>query len=136
MKFSDLNTAESSRYLTEARLEINRHTADRLRVCKPDNEEDVDKVGCCIRAVAEALFEIAQAGTGSAGTALGFEVAGLVSSVSAGSESVSFKAVENAYTAAARDPKKRDALVYGIISRYLSGVTVGGVSVLYCGIAG
>lgn len=135
--FDDLDEAAARRYHREAWLEICRYTSDRLRVARPDNSEDSALVSDCAYAVAEALYLIDQAQT-SANTATinGVEttVAGPVSSVSAGSESISFKTTETVYTEAARNPRKRDALIEGIIRRYLSGVTVGGVCVLYCGV--
>ena len=135
--FTDLDQTTAQRYRREAGLEIERFTSGRLRNADPDNAEDAARVDDCACAVAEALYNIDQAQTvqnTATINGVSMTVAGPVSGVSSGSESLSFKASESVYTAAAHDGKKRDRLIEDIIRRYLSGVTVGGVCVLYCGV--
>lgn len=133
---SEKGCAVARRALREASLEIDRQTACRLRDAAPDRPEDAETVRDCCCAVADALCKIAQAqeSGGESVTVNGVKMVGTVTSVSAGSESISVKAADTSISEAARDSKKRDALVLDIIRRYLSDVTVGGVCVLYCGV--
>jgi len=57
-----------------------------------------------------------------------------VASVSSGSESITYKATDNCYTTAAKTTAARDALVFDLLRRWLSGVAVDGVLVLYAGV--
>lgn len=126
----------AQRYLRQASAEIDRFTFGRFGGVLPEDEADVVKLQDCTCELAETLYRIDQAREAAASTATvnGVKTAGPIASVSSGSESISYKTVESAYTEAARSAEKRDALVYSIIRRYMTGVAVNGVNVLYCGV--
>lgn len=56
-----------------------------------------------------------------------------MASVSSGSESITYKAADSRYTTAAKTTAARDELVFDLLRRWLSGVAVDGVLVLYAG---
>lgn len=125
-----------NRYLRQASAEIDRFTFGRFGGVLPEDEADAVKLRDCTCELSETLYRIDQARevAASSATVNGVKTAGPVASVSSGSESISYKTVESAYTEASRSAAKRDALVYSIIRRYLTGVAVNGVHALYCGV--
>ena len=122
--FRDEVTA--ARYLRAASREIDRFTFDRFGGTLQD----------CACELAECLYRIDQARDSAAETADvgGVKTAGPVVSVSSGSESITYKAADSCYTTAAKTTAARDALVFDVLRRWLSGVAVDGVLVLYAGV--
>ena len=90
----------------------------------------------CACELAECLYRIDQARASAAETADvgGVKTAGPVASVSSGSESITYKAADSCYTTAVKTIAARDELVFDLLRRWLSGVAVDGVLVLYAGV--
>lgn len=114
----------------------------KLRVAFPTDEDDVTAVKRCVSNVTNLLYQIQEAeksaflARGYAETANGLQ-GKVVSSVSAGNESVSFASgdgstlVDKAITNIA----ERNRLIQSIVREYLSGVTdANGVNLLYMGV--
>lgn len=112
----------------------------------PEEERVVTKVKKAVCAVADALYQIDQikkASIESVGTVTredGTVVSKVVSSISSGSESISFATgssggTESIYGQAAVDKKVESVLLYQIATEYLSGVTdKKGICLLYAGL--
>lgn len=119
-------------------------TYDRLIDGLPENKRAQTKVKKATCAVAEALYwidKIQKSSLDSIGTITredGTVVNRVVSSVSSGSENISYSVSEtaqnNAYSLAAASKAAESALLYGIAVEYLSGATTDkGVNLLYAG---
>lgn len=133
------------KYAERASDRINMITFDRLVNGFPEEERAVTKVKKAVCAVAEALYQIDQikkASMESVGTVTredGTVVSKAVSSVSSGSESISFATgtsggTESIYEQAAVDKKVESVLLYQVAMEYLSGVTDNkGICLLYAG---
>lgn len=134
------------KYAERASDRIDSITFDRLVNGFPEEERAVTKVKKAVCAVAEALYQIDQikkASMESVGTVTredGTVVSKAVSSVSSGSESISFATgssgnTESIYGQAAIDKKVESVLLYQIATEYLSGVTdKKGICLLYAGL--
>jgi prophage DNA circulation protein len=114
----------------------------KLRVAFPANEDNATAVKHCVANVTNILYQIQEAeksaflARGYMETANGLQ-GKVVSSVSAGNESVSFSsgggstAVDKAVTNIA----ERNRMIQSIVREYLSGVTdANGVNLLYMGV--
>lgn len=114
----------------------------KLRVAFPVDEDSADAVKHCVASVTNLLYQIQEAeksaflARGYMETANGLQ-GKVVSSVSAGNESVSFAsgggstAVDKAVTNIA----ERNRLIQSIVREYISGVTdANGVNLLYMGV--
>lgn len=134
------------KYAERASDRIDAITFDRLVNGLPDEERAVTKVKKSVCAVADALYQIDQikkASMESVGTVTredGTVVSKAVSSVSSGSESISYATgssggTESIYGQAAVDKKVESVLLYQIATEYLSGVTdKKGICLLYAGL--
>lgn len=133
------------KYAERASDRIDSVTFDRLVNGFPEEERAVTKVKKSVCAVADALYQIDQikkASMESVGTVTredGTVVSKAVSSVSSGSESISFATgssggTESIYGQSAIDKKVESVLLYQIATEYLSGVTDNkGICLLYAG---
>lgn len=133
------------KYAERASDRIDSITFDRLVNGFPEEERAVTKVKKSVCAVADALYQIDQikkASMESVGTVTredGTVVSKAVSSVSSGSESISFATgssggTESIYGQSAIDKKVESVLLYQIATEYLSGVTDNkGICLLYAG---
>lgn len=133
------------KYAERASDRIDSVTFDRLVNGFPEEERAVTKVKKSVCAVADALYQIDQikkASMESVGTVTredGTVVSKAVSSVSSGSESISFATgssgnTESIYGQAAIDKKVESVLLYQVATEYLSGVTdKKGICLLYAG---
>lgn len=134
------------KYADRASDRIDAITFDRLVNGFPEEERSVTKVKKAVCAVAEALYQINQikkASIESVGTVTredGTVVSKAVSSISSGSESISFATgssggTESIYGQAAIDKKVESVLLYQVATEYLSGVTdKKGICLLYAGL--
>ena len=134
------------KYAERASDRIDSVTFDRLVNGFPEEKRAVTKVKKSVCAVADALYQIDQikkASMESVGTVTredGTVVSKAVSSVSSGSESISFATgssgnTESIYGQAAIDKKVESVLLYQIATEYLSGVTdKKGICLLYAGL--
>ena len=138
--------SEFPKYAERASDRIDTITFDRLVNGFPEEERAVTKVKKAVCAVAEALYQIDQikkASMESVGTVTredGTVVSKAVSSISSGSESISFatgssSGAESIYGQAAIDKKVESVLLYQVATEYLSGVTdKKGICLLYAGL--
>lgn len=133
------------KYAERSSDRIDAITFDRLVNGFPEEERAVTKVKKAVCAVAEALYQIDQikkASMESVGTVTredGTVVSKAVSSVSSGSESISYASggsgISNIYSQAALDKKVENVLLYQVATEYLSGVTdKKGICLLYAGL--
>lgn len=134
------------KYADRSSDRIDAITFDRLVNGFPEEERAVAKVKKAVCAVAEALYQIDQikkTSMESVGTITredGTVVSKSVSSISSGSESISFATgssggTESIYGQAAIDKKVESVLLYQVASEYLAGVTdKKGICLLYAGL--
>lgn len=115
----------------------------KLKAAFPVDEEDAEAVKRCACAFVDAAYRVEQAGKENA-LASGFVesengVHGkVISSISAGNESISFSASsessESAFSKAAASKEEEAALYNDIVREYLSGIAdANGVNLLYMG---
>ena len=138
--------SDFQKYAERASDRIDAITFDRLVNGFPEEERAVTKVKKAVCAVAEALYQIdhiKKASMEAVGTVTredGTVVSKVVSSVSSGSESISFATgpfggTESIYGQAALDKKVESVLLYQVAMEYLSGVTdKKGICLLYAGL--
>lgn len=138
--------SDFDKYAECASDRIDAITFDRLVNGFPEEERAVTKIKKSVCAVADALYQIDQikkASMESVGTVTredGTVVSKAVSSISSGSESISYSTgysgvTESVYGQAAVDKKVENVLIYQIATEYLSGVTdKKGICLLYAGL--
>ena len=134
------------KYAERASDRMDSITFDRLVNGFPEEERAVTKVKKAVCAVADAMYQIDQikkASIESVGTVTredGTVVSKAVSSISSGSESISFATgssggTESIYGQAAVDNKVESVLLYQVATEYLSGVMdKKGICLLYAGL--
>lgn len=134
------------KYAERASDRIDMITFDRLVDGLPDDERSQTKIKKAVCALADAIYQIDQvkkASMETVGTVTredGTVVSKAVSSISSGSESISFATgssggTESIYGQAAVDKKVESVLLYQVATEYLSGVTdKKGICLLYAGI--
>lgn len=143
-----ITETEFNRLLWDAEREIDNATSGvdnvrKLKVAFPVNEEDAETVKRCVCALVEFLKQIedAERNANSVGQyterADGSLQGKVVSSVSAGNESISYavgKSADTAISNAIKDLQSRDMAVYQFITSRLSGVSdANGVNLLFGG---
>lgn len=138
--------SEFPKYVDRASDRIDMITFDRLVDGLPEDERANTKVQKAVCAVAEALYQIDQikkASMETVGTVTredGTVSGKVVSSVSSGSESISYVTgasggSSDIYSQAAMDKKVENVLLRKIATEYLAGVTDNkGVCLLYAGL--
>lgn len=133
--------AEFNRLLFMAERQVEQATAgvdnvSKLKYATPTDESDMQAVKRAIGAVINVLYdvEVAQNAMKYTTDANGVR-SGVISSVSAGNESISFATGNiGAIQSAASDRDEKAKLVYSTICEYLVGVTdKNGVNLLYVG---
>lgn len=140
--------ADFERLLWDAEREIDKATSGvdgvrKLRVAFPTSDYDVEAVKRCVCALVEFLnqIETAERNANSIGQyterADGSLQGKVVSSVSAGNESISYavgKSADTAISNAIKDLQSKDVAVYQFIASRLIGVSdVNGVNLLFGG---
>lgn len=148
--FSDgLTEQDFARLSWEAARELDRHTTgiDGVRKLKnafPQDEDFAEAVKHCECSLVHLMHQIEEAekvqqeGRGYVPREDGTIMGKVVSSVSSGSESISYsageKSRETAIDAAVKDTAARKALFADTVRKYLSGVTdANGINLLYMG---
>ena len=131
---------DACRYLD--RLTTGADGVKKLKVAFPTDEDDSTAVKHCAAEIVNLLSQIceaelsASAGRGYTQTDNGLQ-GKVISSISAGNESISFSGATSAKTAidtAAADPAVKDQLIHNTIRHYLSGVAdANGVNLLFMG---
>lgn len=134
------------KYADRASDRIDMITFERLVDGVPEDDRSQNKIKKAVCALADAIYEIDQikkASMESVGTVTredGTVVSKVVSSISSGSESISFTTgpsggTEGIYGQAAVDKKVESVLLYQVVTEYLSGVTdKKGICLLYAGL--
>lgn len=137
-----------NRLLWDAEREIDKATSGvdnvrKLKVAFPTNEEDAETVKRCVCALVEFLKQIedAERNANSVGQYAertdGSLQGKIVSSVSAGNESISYavgKSSDTAISTAIKSVKDRDLTVYAFIASRLNAVSdASGVNLLFAG---
>jgi hypothetical protein len=137
-----------NRLLWDTEREIDKATSGvdnvrKLKVAFPVNEEDAETVKRCVCALVEFLKQIedAERNANSVGQyterADGSLRGKVVSSVSAGNESISYavgKTADTAISNAIKDLQSKDMAVYQFITSKLSGISdANGVNLLFAG---
>ncbi len=125
----------------ERRLDV--ITGNKLQFAFPAKEKDVESVKDCLCELTEFLYQVdayqtaAMDSVGVVAQADGTVKGKVVSSITSGSESVSYSTGGSANTSimdAAKDKKVMDMQIYGIVQNGLSGVPdANGVNLLFAG---
>lgn len=143
-----IEEADFNRLVWDAERQIDKATSGvdnvkKLKVAFPTNEEDAEAVKRCVCALVEFLKQIedAERNANSVGQyterADGSLQGKVVSSVSAGNESISYtvgKSADTVVSNAIKDLQSRDMTVYSFIASRLSGIPdANGINLLYNG---
>lgn len=126
---NDISEEEFTTLEYDARRILNAHTTgvdnvQKLRIAFPTNEEDAEAVKRCMSKLIKLMHDINS-----------IEDTGVVSSVSSGSESISYATSGTAIGAAVADLNARNKLFNATVREYLSGVSdANGVCLLYMGV--
>lgn len=143
-----ISEADFNRLLWDAEREVDKATSGvdnvrKLKVAFPVNEEDAEAVKRCVCTLVEFLKQIedAERNANSLGQyaerADGSLQGKVISSVSAGNESISYavgKSADTAISNATKSFQDKDVTVYAFIASRLSGVSdANGVNLLYGG---
>ncbi len=139
-----MESADFKRYSKKAAKRIDNLTMGKLRFAFPFDENAANAVKDCECELADFLYSLdryTKAAMDSVGTVVqedGSVRGKTVTSISSGSESISYSAsaaVNTELMEAARDSKKAEAIMYGIINAHLLLETdANGVYLLYAGI--
>ena len=143
-----LPEADFNRLLWDAEREINKATSGvdnvkKLKVAFPTDEEDAEAVKRCVSELVSFLYKLEEAenNANSLGQYTEREDGSfqgkVVSSVSAGNESISYavgKSSETAISTAIKSVKDKERVIYQFITSKLSGVSdANGVNLLFAG---
>lgn len=130
-------------FARKAKRRIDSITGMKLQFAFPVKEKDKEAVKDCLCELSEFLYQVdayQNAAMDSVGTVTqtdGTVKGKVVSSITSGSESVSYSTGGSASTSvmeASKDKKVMDALIYGMVQDGLSGVQdVNGVNLLFAG---
>ena len=124
----DISEDEFTALEYDARRIVNAHTTgvdnvQKLRIAFPTDEEDAEAVKRCMCKLIKLMHDINIA-----------EVSGVISSVSSGSESISYATSGTAFGAAVANINERNKLFNSTVRQYLSGASdANGVNLLYMG---
>ena len=145
--YPDLTEKEYNLYSWETKHEIDKHTSGvdgvkKLKIAFPTDEDNAEAVKRCFAHLLYSLAQIGRERTNLAKASEPIEINGQiamgpVSSVSSGSESISFASgtQKSSYYMAATDPKEKSKLIVSIIREYLSEVKDdNGINLLYGGV--
>lgn len=137
---ADLSTADFNRYEFEAEMILDRFTTGidnvkKLRVAFPTDEIDAEAVRRCVIALTDAVCRFDRADK-AAVSLTGTSTGGVVSSVSSGSESISYATgtASSAMAAGVQSLEGRNTFYQDIIKTYLSGrEDANGVNLMFMG---
>ena len=145
--YGEISERDFSMLSWEATRILDLHTTGidgvkKLKIAYPTDEEDVESIKRCAAKIINFLYKVILEETAISAIS-GFTEAEhgmrgkVITSVSAGNESISYSAATNTateVTAAAKDHKVRDKIVSDIVWEYLSGITdANGVNLLFMG---
>lgn len=140
--YGEITEAEYNRFASHAARLLDKYTTGidgvrKLRVAFPADLDDAEWVKRCECALTDLLQRVSAAENAASAHigADGLIVAGAVSSVSSGSESISYSSGGSAINSATGDISARERLYAATIREYLSGVKdANGVNLLYMGV--
>lgn len=133
-----LTEQEFNRILWDAEREIDKATSGvdgvkKLKVAFPADEEDAESVKRCSAELVSFICTLNKAQNGIV-SCDGTVNSNIVTSKSAGNESIAYANVENSISTALRSVKDREKIIYQFISSKLSGVSdANGVKLLFAG---
>lgn len=145
--YGEISERDYSMLSWEAERVLNLHTTGidgvkKLKIAFPTDEEDAEAVKRCAAKIINFLHKVILeetaliAASGYAETEQGMR-GKVITSVSAGNESISYSTATNTateVTAAAKDHKVRDKIVSDIVWEHLSGIAdANGVNLLFMG---
>ncbi len=136
--------ASFERFSWEAQKRVDDITFEKLKFAFPANADDVEAIKRCVCALTQFLYQIdryqksVMEGVGVITQADGTVKGKMITSVTSGSESVSYSAgsssVNSEIVEAAKNKKVADAIIYSKAQDYLAGVAdANGVNLLYAG---
>lgn len=137
---ADISMADFNRYEFEAEMILDRFTTGidnvkKLRVAFPTDEIDAEAVKRCVIALTDAVCRFDRADK-AAVSLTGTSTGGVVSSVSSGSESISYAtgSTASAMAAGVQSLEGRNTFYQDIIRTYLSGrEDANGVNLMFMG---
>lgn len=133
-----LSETEFNRLLWDAEREINKATSGcdgvkKLKIAFPTDEEDAEVVKRCSAELVSFIYTLNKAHNGIVSSD-GTVNSNIVTSKSAGNESIAYANVENSISTALKSVKDREKIIYQFISSKLSGVSdANGVKLLFAG---
>lgn len=138
-----MSADDFKRFGRKAERRLDSVTGNKLQFAFPVKEKDVEAVKDCLCELTEFLYQVdayqtsAMESTGVVAQADGTVKGKVVSSISSGSESISYATGGSESTSvmeAAKDRKVMDMQIYGIVQNGLSGVPdANGVNLLFAG---
>lgn len=139
--YGDMEELDFNRYSWDACKKLDHHTTGvdgvkKLKDYFPVDEDDAEAVKRCVCKLIETMCQIStiEKSMGFSAREDGTVQGKLVSSVSAGNESISFSSGQNQIISAVSDAKSKQSLFRDIITEHLSGVKdANGINLLYMG---
>lgn len=140
--YGEITEMEYNRFSAQAAKLMDKYTTGvdgvrKLRVAFPSDLDDTEWIERCECALVDLFKRVAAAenAAGAHTAANGMTVSGAVSSVSSGTESISYSREGSAINTAAGDISARERLYAATIREYLGGVKdANGVNLLYMGV--
>lgn len=135
---NDISETEFPRYQFMACRELDIHTTGldgyrKLQEAYPESDYDIQAVKACGCEIAHTLYRIEES-QGDAINSDGSMKGRVISSVSSGSESISYAVNGNIYTEAGASNVAKSALIKAVCDKWLSGIKdKNGVNLLYMG---
>ena len=139
-----MSAGDYKRFSRMADRRIDGITGNKLQFAYPTDERSIEAVKDCVCELADFLYQIdaynaaAMESMGTVAQADGTVKGKVITSISSGSESISYSTGGSANTSiseAAKDKKVADAMIYGMVQDGLCGVLdSNGVNILYSGI--
>lgn len=138
-----LKSEDFDHFARKSERRIDTITGQKLQFAFPVKEKDAEAVKDCLCELSEFLYQVdtyqnaAMESVGVVAQADGTVKAKVVSSITSGSESISYSTGGSANTSvmeAAKDKKVLDTIIYGMVQDGLSGVPdANGVNLLFAG---
>jgi len=131
--FGDIMDEESfSKWMELAGRQLDSYTDRRLQSAFPEDEYTREQVALCVCELAEKMLETDRYLKASAITENG--TSGMVKSISAGSESITYATGETVYAGVLKDQNSLNSFYYAVVTKYLTGLTdADGIHLLYAG---
>lgn len=131
--FGDVMDEETFlKWSERASRQLDVFTYRRLLTAFPEDEYTREQVALCVCELAEKMLETDRYLKASAITDKG--TSGMVKSISAGSESITYATGETVYAGVLKDQNSLNSFYYAVVTKYLTGLTdAEGIHLLYAG---